>query len=278
MKQLLLVISIIGFIYQPAQSQQSIEQAPEGFDKEKTDIERGSIETVEYPSETVGTTREAIIYTPPGYSEDDTYPVLYLLHGIGGTETEWLDNANPQVILDNLYAEEKLEPMIVVMPNGRAMEDDRATGDVFAPDKVEAFANFEQDLLHDLIPFIEKSYPVHTDRENRALAGLSMGGGQSLNFGLGNLDTFAWVGGFSSAPNTKEPEELLPDPQEARENLKLLWISCGVDDRLLDISQRTHEYLEKNNVPHIYYEEPGGHDFDVWTNDLYLFSQRLFKS
>ncbi len=258
-------------------SQQSNEQAPDGFDEEKFDIERGNIETVEYPSETVGTHRKAIIYTPPGYSEENIYPVLYLLHGIGGTETEWLDNGNPQVILDNLYAEEKLEPMIVVMPNGRAMEDDRATGDIFASDKVEAFANFEQDLLSDLIPFIEETYPVHTNRENRALAGLSMGGGQSLNFGLGNLDTFSWIGGFSSAPNTQEPEELLPNPEEAEDLLNLLWISCGNEDGLINISKRTHEYLRKHEVPHIFYVEPGGHDFEVWKNDLFMFSQLIFK-
>lgn len=105
-----------------------------------------------------------------------------------------------------------------------------------------------------------------------------MGGGQSLNFGLGNLDHFAWVGGFSSAPNTKAPDELLPNPEEAKNQLNLLWISCGLDDDLLNIGKRTHDYLEDHNVPHIYYEEPGGHDFDVWKNDLYLFSQRLFKS
>jgi len=245
---------------------------------ERTDIERGNIQTVEYSSETVGTTRNAIIYTPPGYSENETYPVLYLLHGIGGTETEWLDNADPQIILDNLYAEGKLEPMIVVMPNGRAMEDDRASGDIFSPEKVQAFADFEEDLLNDLIPFIEETYPVYTDRKSRALAGLSMGGGQSLNFGLGNLDTFSWVGGFSSAPNTKEPTELLPNPEEAKDQLKLLWISCGVDDNLIGISRRMHDYLQEHKVPHVYYEVPGGHDFEVWKNDLYLFSQRLFKS
>uniref|UniRef100_UPI0030EC15F7 alpha/beta hydrolase n=1 Tax=Rhodohalobacter sp. 8-1 TaxID=3131972 RepID=UPI0030EC15F7 len=277
MKQFLLLISLIGLIWLPVHGQRPIEQAPDGFDMEKTSIKRGNINTVEYPSETVGTNRKAVIYTPPGYPEDATYPVLYLLHGIGGTETECLDNADPQIILDNLYAEGKLEPMIVVMPNGRAMEDDRATGNIFAPDKVEAFANFEQELLNDLIPFIEQTYPVYTDREHRALAGLSMGGGQSLNFGLGNLDMFAWVGGFSSAPNTKQPEELLPDPEEGKEKLNLLWISCGLGDNLLSISKRTHEYLEEHNVPHIYYEEPGGHDFDVWKNDLYLFSQRLFN-
>ena len=104
-----------------------------------------------------------------------------------------------------------------------------------------------------------------------------MGGGQSLNFGLGNLDTFAWVGGFSSAPNTKEPKLLVPDPESAKKQLKLLWISCGDKDGLLGFSKRTHEYLDEHEVPHIYYVEPGVHDFKVWKNDLYLFSQMLFK-
>jgi enterochelin esterase-like enzyme len=104
-----------------------------------------------------------------------------------------------------------------------------------------------------------------------------MGGGQSLNFGLGNLDTFAWIGGFSSAPNTKLPEDLVPNPDEAKKKLKLLWISCGDNDNLITFSQRTHEYLDANNVPHIYYIEPGVHDFKVWKNSLYMFSQLLFK-
>src|SRR6476619_5361480 len=117
--------------------------------------------------------------------------------------------------------------MIVVMPNGRAMKDDRATGNIFDQAKVQAFATFEKDLLNDLIPFIEKKFPVLTHREHRAIAGLSMGGGQSLNFGLGNLDKFAWGGGFSSAPNTKTPQELVPDAETAKKKLKLLWISCG---------------------------------------------------
>jgi enterochelin esterase-like enzyme len=146
-----------------------------------------------------------------------------------------------------------------------------------APDKVQAFATFEKDLLNDLIPFIEKKYPVLKDREHRAIAGLSMGGGQSLNFGLGNLDQFAWIGGFSSAPNTKPPEQLLPNPEDARKKLKLLWISCGDNDGLITFSQRTHDYLNANDVPHIYYIEPGVHDFKVWKNSLFMFSQLLFK-
>lgn len=278
MKKLILLIPLLFLWNQSAFSQQVTKHAPEGFDVEKTGIERGAIETVEYESETVGTSRKATIYTPPGYSEDNKYPVFYLLHGIGGDHQEWLNGANPQVILDNLYAEGKLEPMIVVMPNGRAMKDDAATGNIFAPDKVEAFANFEKDLLNDLIPFIEETYPVYTDRENRALAGLSMGGGQSLNFGLGNLDVFAWVGGFSSAPNTKPPSELLPDPEKAKDQLNVLWISCGNEDGLMNFSKRTHEYMMEHEVPHIFYVEPGGHDFEVWKNDLYMFSQLLFKT
>jgi len=237
----------------------------------------GKIDTVIYRSETVGTNIRALIYTPPGFSKDKKYPVLYLLHGIGGDEKEWFKNGHPEVILDNLYAANKLEPMIVIMPNGRAMKDDRAIGNIFDREKVEAFATFEKDLLNDLIPFVEKNFPVIADREHRAIAGLSMGGGQSLNFGLGNLDRFAWVGGFSSAPNTIKPEELIPDPAKAKELLKLLWISCGDKDGLITFSKRTHDYCAANKVPHVYYIEHGYHDFKVWKNGLYMFSQLLFK-
>lgn len=251
-------------------------KVPQDFDTEKKEILHGKIDTIQYSSVTVGTTRKALVYTPPGFKKGEKYHVLYLLHGIGGDEKEWFKNGTPQIILDNLYARGKLIPMIVVLPNGRAMKDDRATGDIMAKDKVEAFAIFEKDLLNDLIPFVEKKYPVKKDRNNRAIAGLSMGGGQTLNFGLGNIDRFAWVGAFSAAPNTKEPQLLLPDPSKAKE-LKLLWISCGDQDRLMPFSKRTSDYLTENKVPHIFYVEPGGHDFKVWKNDLYLFSQLLFK-
>lgn len=259
------------------QAQSSIPHSQAGFDVEKTGIAQGKIETVTYNSKTVGTKRKALVYTPPGFNKSKKYPVLYLLHGIGGDELEWFNNGKPQIILDNLYAEGKLTPMIVVLPNGRAIKDDRATGNIMAPDKVEGFAIFEKDLLNDLVPFIEKTYPVIKNRESRAIAGLSMGGGQSLNFGLGNLDKFAWVGGFSSAPNTKAPEVLVPNPEATKQQLKLLWISCGDNDNLMSFSERTHLYLQQHRIPHIFYVEPGGHDFNVWKNDLYLFSQLLFK-
>lgn len=252
-------------------------EAPAGFDKVRDGIPKGKIDTIRYDSKTVGVKRKTLIYTPPGFDKKNKYPVLYLLHGIGGDEKEWLNGGQPQVILDNLLAEGKIKPMIVVLPNGRAMKDDRATGNIFDRDKVEAFATFEKDLLNDLIPHIEKNYPVLADRGNRAIAGLSMGGGQSLNFGLGNLDKFAWVGGFSSAPNTKPAHELVPDPEKAKKMLSLLWISCGDNDGLITNSKQVHDYLFENDVPHVYYVEPGVHDFKVWKNGLYMFSQFLFK-
>jgi enterochelin esterase-like enzyme len=216
-----------------------------------------------------------LVYTPPGYSKDTKYPVLYLLHGIGGDEHEWQRGGAPEAILDNLIAEKKIVPMIVVMPNGRAQPDDRPGPNAFGT--APAFGKFDKDLLESIIPFVEANYSVKGDREDRALAGLSMGGGQSLNFGLQNLGTFAWVGGFSSAPNTKAPEQLVPNPDEAKKQLKLLWISCGDQDGLIGVSQRTHNYLKEKEVPHIWHVDSGKHDFKVWKNDLYLFSQQIFK-
>ncbi|RXK85505.1 alpha/beta hydrolase-fold protein [Filimonas effusa] len=277
MKRLRLAIAAFCMVHVIGHTQTIVTHAPEGFDAVRSNINHGKIDTISYASKTVGVTRRALVYTPPGYSKKEKYPVLYLLHGIGGDEKEWLNGGSPHTILDNLYAEGKLAPMIVVLPNGRAMKDDRAIGNIMAPDKVQAFATFEQDLLQDLIPFVEKKFPVYTNRENRAIAGLSMGGGQSLNFGLGNLDRFAWVGGFSSAPNTKSPELLVPDPELAKKQLKLLWISCGDNDNLIGFSKRTHDYLFEKKVPHVYYIEPGVHDFKVWKNSLYMFSQFLFK-
>lgn len=277
MKNVLLLISVCCIFSFRVYSQETIKPAALGFDVVKSAIAHGTIDTISYNSTTVGTIRKALIYRPPGYSKDKKYPVLYLLHGIGGDEMEWLNGGHPEVILDNLYADKKVESMIVVLPNGRAMKNDHATGNIFDKEKVEAFATFEKDLLNDLIPFIENNYPVIKDPEHRAIAGLSMGGGQSLNFGLGNLDKFAWVGGFSSAPNTKKPEELVPDPAKAKQQLKLLWISCGDKDGLIGFSQRTHNYLVTNNVPHIYYVDHGYHDFKVWKNGLFMFSQLIFK-
>src|SRR2546423_9572807 len=194
---------------------------------------------VEYDSKSVGNKRKALVYTPPGYSATQQYPVLYLLHGIGGDQEEWRRGGHPEVILDNLIAENQAVPMIIVMPNGRAQPNDGPGTNAMAT--APAFAKFDKDLLGDLIPFIESKYSIKKDREHRALAGLSMGGGQSLNFGLSNLDTFAYVGGFSSAPNTKQPNSLIKDTEDAKKKLKLLWVSCGDRDSLFRTSENVHK-------------------------------------
>jgi len=253
----------------------AFEEPPGGFDKKRDGIAHGRKEMIEYDSKTVGTRRKMLVYTPAGYSTDRKYPVLYLLHGIGGDETEWQRFATPDVLLDNLLADKKIEPMIVVMPNGRAQPNDRAEGNVF--EHAPAFEKFEQDLLKDVIPTIESRYSVLADREHRALAGLSMGGGQALNFGLGHLDTFAWVGAFSAAPNTKPAQQLVPEPAKAKKQLKLLWLACGNKDSLISISQDVHKYLKKNNVPHIWHVDSNGHEPTEWRNNLYFFVQHIFR-
>ena len=249
-------------------------EPPVGFDRKREDVPHGKREMVEYDSKTVGTNRKMQVYTPPGYSTDKKYPVLYLLHGIGGDETEWQRFAQPDVLLDNLIADGKAVPMIVVMPNGRAQKNDRAEGDVFR--SAPAFATFERDLLDDVIPTIESRYSTSPDREHRALAGLSMGGGQSLNFGLAHLDTFAWGGGFSSAPNTRKPAELIPDPVAAKP-LKLLWLSCGTKDGLFRISQGFHTFLKEKEIPHAWHVTTRGHDAPEWKQALYYFVQKVFQ-
>ncbi|MCA9170050.1 MAG: esterase family protein, partial [Planctomycetales bacterium] len=226
-------------------------------------------------SKTVGTTRKMQVYTPPGYSTNQKYPVLYLLHGIGGDETEWQRFATPNVLLDNLIAAGKAKPMIVVMPNGRAQKNDRAEGNVFA--SANAFAVFERDLLDDVIPAIEAKYSVDSQREQRAIAGLSMGGGQSFNFGLQHLDTFAWIGAFSAAPNTKQPQELIPDVDATKAQLLALWISCGNKDGLIRISQGMHQFLKQNEIAHTWHVDGNGHDAEHWRNSLYWFLQTVFQ-
>lgn len=274
--------------------------APAGFDTRRENVSHGSVERVEFDSTVVGGKRPATVYLPPDYSADHKYPVLYLLHGIGGNETHWTTPGNADAILDNLIADGKAVPMIIVMPNGRASNapstmfggprpgggnaqgggagPGAGAGDRMAGMAVEfeAYAAFERELLKDLIPFIETRYSVSAERSQRAIAGLSMGGGQSLNFGLNNVDTFAWVGGFSSAPNTRPPAELVTDPAAARQ-LSLLWVSCGNEDTLFNISLGVHDYLASQDVPHVWHIDTGPHSFPVWKNDLYHFAALLFR-
>ncbi|HET7534994.1 MAG TPA: alpha/beta hydrolase-fold protein [Candidatus Didemnitutus sp.] len=238
---------------------------------------RGHLEVFEYESAVTHTRRKAQVYLPPGYSSETKYPVLYLLHGVGGNEYEWTGYVKAHAIIDNLVVAGKAVPMIVVWPNGRAMVDDRPPANPFNPENFKAFADFEHDLLDSLIPAIQAKYPTLKDREHRALAGLSMGGGQTLNFGLGHLDTFAWLGAFSSAPNTRPPAELLPDPTAASAQLKLLYLSCGNKDGLINFSQAVHVYAKEHRVPHIWNVDDHDHDGETWGSNLYQFAQRIFR-
>lgn len=242
--------------------------APAGFDIDRKDIARGKVETVEYDSKTVGAKRKMVIYTPPGFLTERKYPVLYLLHGAGDDETGWQRRGMANVILDNLYADQKIVPMIVVMPNGfaRTGGNDRGRGRDNA---------FEADLLQDILPFVESKYAAQPGAEHRAIAGLSMGGGQALSIGLAHLDTFAWVGGFSSALFGPQAE-LIGDATD-RKQLRLLWLSCGNADRLIEGSKALHDSLEQQKIPHIWHIDAGSHTWPVWKNDLYLLSQRLFR-
>lgn len=230
---------------------------------------RGEIAHHTYFASDVGVNREATVYTPPNYNPNQTYPVLYLLHGIGGDEWEWQNHvgAGFNNIMDNLYNQSLVAPMIIVMPDGNALRD--INSDSFA-----SFGAFEGVLLNDLIPYIEQNYPVSPGKNNRAIAGLSMGGGQALNFGLGNTDVFAWVAGFSAAPNLNQT----PNNYQAMSTLNALFISVGDQDSLYSGSSSIHDHLTANSIPHLWKVYPGGgHDMQVWNRSLYSFARILFS-
>jgi len=268
----------------------AFDDPPAGFRTRRENVPHGEVTVVQYDSKTLEARRQMRVYTPPGYSTDNKYPALYLLHGIGGNDLEWIRACNAENVIDNLLADGKIQPMIVVFPNGNADVTvdggDGNRGPSMGGGRRGGFGGwgkpFENDLIKDIIPYIESHYSVYADREHRALAGLSMGGGQALNIGMYNIDTFAYVGGFSSAPNTNQfggmynDVEFMPDPAAAKEKLKLLWLACGNKDGLIRISQGVHNYLKENNIPHIWHVDSNAHDGTEWANNLYLFAQHIF--
>jgi enterochelin esterase-like enzyme len=266
--------TIMGSNQLEADDKPAFPHAPAGFDAKREGVATGKIELVEYDSQTVGNKRKMNVYLPPDYSKDKKYPVLYLMHGIGGDENEWNHAVKANIILDNLYADKKIKPMIVVTPNGRAQKNDTDT----SMGAAGSFETFGKDLVTDVIPTIDKRFSVAPGRENRALAGLSMGGGQTINFGLTNLDKFAYLGAFSSAPNTKPASQLITDV-EAVKKLKLFWLSGGGKDGLLSRNKEYHKFLKEKGIAHVWNVTPEeGHTNSEWANNLYLFSQQLFRS
>jgi len=252
---------------------------PPGFADPAPGVAPGRIDNLHYRSGVTGTQRLARVYLPAGYQAGRRYPVLYLLHGIAGNQDEWDGYVRAAAILDKLEASERAVPMIVVMPNGRALPDDRppAADQVFTPANAAGFEKFERDLLDFLVPAVDSSYPTVPDRAHRAIAGLSMGGGQSLNFGLAHLDRFAWVGAFSPAPNTRDVAALVPDAASARRDLRLLYLSCGNQDGLISVSQAVHRGLVQRAVPHLWNVDDHGHDRESWAENLYRFAQLVFR-
>jgi enterochelin esterase-like enzyme len=258
--------------------------APKGFDVRREGVARGKVEAVAYNSKTIRGKGRMLVYTPPGYSKKHKYPVLYLLHGAGDDETGWLTKGAADAILDNLYADKKAVPMIVVMPNGWARAGGGRPG--FGPGgrggargpgrgQASAFAN---DLLKDIIPFVESHYAVRAGRRHRAIMGLSMGGGQALMISLTHPDVFGSVGGFSSALFAKRADaDLVVASAGGWKRLRLLWLSCGDADVMLSRCKAFHAALEARHVPHVWHVDSGGHEWPVWRNDLYLVAQLLFR-
>jgi enterochelin esterase-like enzyme len=252
---------------------------PAGFADAKAGVARGKVEAFTYQSVVTGARRTANVYLPPGYDKGRRYPVLYLLHGIGGNQEEWRWYVRGTDVLDNLAAAGKVVPMIVVMPNGRALADDRSPPEdkVFTPENAAGFARFERDLLESLIPAVDAAYPTLKDAAHRAIGGLSMGGGQSLNFGLGHPEAFNWVAGFSAAPNTRDAALLAKEAAQARGQLKLLYLSCGNRDGLINVTQGVHRQLKAQGVAHVWNVDGYGHDRDSWAENIYHYAQLLFR-
>ena len=237
-------------------------------------VPHGKVEVRWYDSRSIGTTRRAYVYTPPTYDagEETRYPVLYLLHGADGDDSVWTWLGRANLILDNLIADGKMAPMVVVMPFGYSGPLNAIT------DRGRDRAAFENDLLRDLIPFVEGSYRVAGDRGHRALAGLSMGGGQALTIGLNHLETFSRVAGFSSAVRNAEEtfKEFAGKPDAANRQLRLLWVGCGTEDSLFDANKQFSEFLTGKGIKHTFRPSDGAHTWIVWRHYLAEVAPLLF--
>ena len=239
-------------------------------------VPHGSVGIRYYSSKTTGTTRRAYIYTPPNYERSSNrLPVLYLLHGGDGDETAWTQFGRANLILDNLIADKKAAPMIVVMPFAYAYPWHAA-----APvDKQRA--DFEKDLLTDLIPFVQSNYRVASDREHRALAGLSMGGGLTLAIGPRHLDTFSRIAVFSAGAG-QNPEKTLADvaanASTVNAQLRLFWMGIGTEDAGLAGAKRTSDFLNSAGIKHAFKTIPGAHTWIVWRKFLNDVTPQMFPA
>jgi enterochelin esterase family protein len=250
---------------------------------ELNDVPHGEVHHHFYRSAVADDQRDFYVYTPPGYdpAAKTTYPVLYLLHGYSDDASGWTAVGRANVILDNLIAQGKAKPMIVVMPLGYGTMEIITLGwgawshtDV----RDKNFSNFRQALLTEVMPKVESEYRVSKDRNSRAIAGLSMGGSESLLTGLNNLDKFAWVGAFSSGGIPDDFEKDFPGlDAKANQQLRLLWIACGTEDRLITVNRNLREWLKTKDIKHVDIETPGMHTWMVWRRNLAEFAGLLFR-
>lgn len=253
------------------------------YTKKKSGGSYGTKTLITYDSATTGTTRKANVVLPAGYTGDKAYPVVYLLHGIGGDHNEWF-SGKPVEIVGNLIAAGEADEMIMVFPNIRARENDAAAYELTV-EHFRAFDNFINDLRTDLMPYIESHYSVKTGRENTAICGLSMGGREALYIGLTMPDKFAYIGAFEPAvgvlPYDLEKGLFTPEtmtlPPEYINNTFIMIVKGQSDDTVGDSPLQYNNTLQKNGVPTTYYDMPGGHDFSVWNNGLYNFAKRIFS-
>jgi len=250
---------------------------------ELNDVPHGEIHHHLYRSAVADDQRDFYVYTPPGYdpTAKTTYPVLYLLHGFSDDASGWTAVGHANVILDNLIAQGKAQPMIVVMPLGYGtMEMIRLGWGVWNHPEVRDrnFSKFREALLTEVMPKVESEYRVAKDRNSRAIAGLSMGGSESLLTGLNNLDAFAWIGAFSSGGIPDEFEKDFPGlDAKVNQQIKLLWIACGTEDHLITVNRKLREWLKSKGVQHTDIETPGQHTWMVWRRNLAEFAGLLFR-
>ena len=230
------------------------------------DVPHGTVRQHTYHSNSLGVVRQFRVYTPPGYENGSAkYPVLYLFHGGGGDETQWTTIGRADMILDNLIADGKAAPMVVVMPYGH----------VPARDGGNPTEDFAKDLLRDVKPMVEKLYRVKTDRADRAIAGLSMGSGHSLHVGLTNLDLFSYVAAFSGGGRNLRIENM--DATELNKKLEVLYLGCGKTDFVFESANELDSLLTKKGIDHVYTVTEGGHTWPNWRFYLNEYAAMLFK-
>jgi enterochelin esterase-like enzyme len=259
-------------------------------------VPHGQVRMILYESKVMDVERYLWVYTPPGYDKSNQkYPVFYLLHGNGETQSGWVMNARANLILDNLIADGKAVPMIVVMPHGHARQS-ASVGPYKevqqpGPANFMNFTYFTQEFLEQIMPMVEKEFRVYADADHRAIGGLSMGGMQSIDIGLRHLDLFHYVLGYSGGfggigPQPPEPieerspwKELLANPAQTKKNLRLLFLGSGEKETtMLDNGKRLVELLQQIGVNAQWKTFPGGHVFSVWRNELNYSAPLLFRS